>query len=312
MKPQRPAGDRKTHLESPNRDSYLQHSGPSLKRKRDVKPEQENDPKLQEYLEVMQPISKSRMWANEDLSKSKPEKQDIPAEAWSKDGIVAQSNVEADLEYQEVPRKRKARNEQDSEHALPTPAEVIPPETVPSDPVPSSTADVETRMDTGEPAATDDDWLRSRTSRLLGLIDDDEEGLPTHKVAVDAVKSQQSEALDVNNKESGLPSPSANAGPVSGNVQPAESEALQSEATAAIANRLFIRNLPYTATEEDLQQFFESREHGHIEEVRKPFSDALVISIANRVLMNIPIGTAYAAMHVMSTRNSILVDAFCF
>ncbi|KAL8630021.1 hypothetical protein Q9189_004273 [Teloschistes chrysophthalmus] len=270
LTPQNPAGDRRSHLGSPYRDPQLQHSGASLKRKRHVKPEQENDPKLQEYLEVMQPSSKSRMWANEDLSESKPEQEGIPVEDQSKDGFIAQSNVEADLEYQEVPKKRKARDEKNSKHESPTPIEAIPPETVPSNPVPGSTADVETRVHTGEPAATDDDWLRSRTSRLLGLIDDDEEDLPTHKVAVDAVKAQQSEALDVNNKEAGLQSPSANARPNSENVQPAEPETLQNEATATTANRLFIRNLPYTATEDDLQQFFESQGRGHIEEVHLP------------------------------------------
>lgn len=272
MKPQRAAEDRSSHPEKPDKDPSLQHSTVSHKRKRDSNPEQENDSKLQEYLEVMQPSSKSRMWANEDLLDPKPDQQGILVEDRYKEGVVAQPNVEADLEYQEVPRKRKARSQENPKHALPSPTEAVPSETIPGDPIPASSADAETRMDAGEPAATDDDWLRSRTSRLLGLIDDDNEDLPTHQAPVSAVEARQSEAPGVDRKGFGLPSLSASARSDSGNVQDAKSEALlpnaEGEATTITAGRLFIRNLPYTATEDDLQQFFGSGGNGHFEEVR--------------------------------------------
>jgi multiple RNA-binding domain-containing protein 1 len=54
--------------------------------------------------------------------------------------------------------------------------------------------------------------------------------------------------------------------------------------------RLFVRNLPYSASEDDLRRHFEP--FGPLEEVRiSPFS--LVISV--HFMMNIQIGTAYAS-----------------
>ncbi|KAL8695107.1 MAG: hypothetical protein Q9218_000385 [Villophora microphyllina] len=272
LKQQRHPRNASSHITRHNDEHPSEDSKISLKRKRDDKPHPENDSKLQEYLHVMQPTSKSRTWANEDPSKFKPEQQDVAVEDESEYVDTMPVNGAADSEYQEVPHKQMARHQEDPKHTLPTPAKIALSETVPSNPGPDSTAETGTRMDIGGLAATDDDWLRSRTSRLLGLVDDDVEDLATHKATVDAVEVPQNEVPGV---EGFRPrSPSAATEMDNKDVQHAKSEALlpdyESNATAATTDRLFVRNLPYTTTSDDLQQYFESRGRGHIVEVHLP------------------------------------------
>jgi len=71
--------------------------------------------------------------------------------------------------------------------------------------------------------------------------------------------------------------------------------------------RLFVRNLPYTATEDDLREHFQP--FGALEEVRLEISYFLFGLFS--FMMNIQIGTAYAYACDVNWTN-ILVDASCF
>lgn len=286
----------------------------SLKRKRDDQSNPNNDPKFQEYLEVMQPTSKSRTWANEQLPGRKSEQQAVSIDDGSKVGAVGQVKDEADSEYQSVPKMKEHKAPKVLEQAPPTSPGIISAQALPENAGPGSATEDSQRSDTEVRAATDDDWLRSRTSRLLGLVDDDEDDPSAYAKTLSLEEKSKGEALSI--KEASGPKT------LSANGQPEDEEALQgvsaalptddigADATAA-TDRLFIRNLPYVATESDLQQLFQHIGHGHIEEVRGLYLLSPRFQCSMQFLMNILIGTTYA-MHVMSSRNSILVDALRF
>jgi hypothetical protein len=103
----------------------------------------------------------------------------------------------------------------------------------------------------------DDDWLRSRTSRLLDLVDPDEIPIPTAPISMDgpAIVQEEASALDLDPpQEADLEKEN-------------EAETLDPEIEKIRVNgRLFVRNLPYSATEDDLRKHFES--YGNLEEVR--------------------------------------------
>lgn len=221
----------------------------------------EADPKLKEFLEVMQPASKAKKWdTGVDDSEEPPTKIqaiDLP-------------EGESDGEYEVVPKKAKKSS------PLPIMAPVVAaPTTIPvADPeiVDEPMLDI---------SATDDDWLRSRTNRLLDLVD-----------PADAVIASAPVSASVNTvAETTIPQADDTVDDVQ-EVTPVEEEDEEEEkpdpTLEAIKSngRLFVRNLPYTATEEDLRAHFEP--FGGLEEV------SYILICSPRFMMNIQIGTAYA------------------
>ncbi|KAF2401768.1 RNA-binding domain-containing protein [Trichodelitschia bisporula] len=212
-----------------------------LKRKRNVATE-EQDPQLKEYLGVMQAPSKSKTWAN-DMMDGIDEVQSTTVPLV----LSAEAGPESDDEYQTVPKKAK-RAVSDGEEEVPAQL-AVPQRTETAGNREQAT--VEQRKPTDE---TDDDWLRSRTSRLLDLVDEDGE-LPVRGKPL-AEQSNES------------------AGPIAQTVQP-ETEAEEASAPTNADEekirgtaRLFLRNLPYSVSEDDLRDRFCL--FGQVEEVHVP------------------------------------------
>jgi multiple RNA-binding domain-containing protein 1 len=224
-------------------------------------PSAEEDPKLKEYLEVMKPKSKKRTWENDDaLLNSKDDS--VPAEHH-----MAVDAGASDDEYEEVPRKNKRTkvdspsNEQAQVEA--TPAEVAEP--------PSNQVE-ETAQDNaaGNAPVSDADWARSRTSRLLGLLDDEEEeeevGRPKARAA--SVSSSDMEDAPSKTGPTRTTTTTTTTEPVTAPppTEPTQPDT-EAEPTGVRASmRLFVRNLPYGVQEADLQSEFEP--YGNLEEVR--------------------------------------------
>ncbi|TLS29058.1 hypothetical protein PpBr36_00714, partial [Pyricularia pennisetigena] len=201
------------------------------------------DPKLKEYLETMNlkpggaAAESSAMIVDTDQAGTKPS-----------EALVGLEN-ESDDEYEEIPTrpvKRQAVEAKDNTAAVvvkAAPAEVPPPEA----PAPHESTDTPAQVDVTP--ATDDDWLRSRTNRLLDLIDPDdpkalqpvpaEEPAPVLEAAPETDQPPRDEMQDEKPK------------PVPEKIQkddPVES--------IRKTSRLFVRNLPYSATEDDLKSVF--------------------------------------------------------
>lgn len=233
------------------------------------------DPKLREFLKVM---GKPRESALADASGAGDEN---PTHAVPE---VALPEGESDDEYEKIPSRREKQEKHKSEPPLR--ASVVKAQ-VPA-PLPPSkeegqqgvyddleggaaSGDVEKpesadQDNEGAPHATDDDWLRSRTNRLLDLMDPedlppqptgdtgnaeppgDTDGHPepeeTHQESPQEVADEEpSVKMDVD--------------------QPSEDGTVE---TIRRTSRLFVRNLPYGATEDDIRACFEK--FGTIQEVR--------------------------------------------
>jgi multiple RNA-binding domain-containing protein 1 len=251
-----------------------------LKRKRnDI---DESDPKLKEFLQVMQPKSKSKVWNTETLD------EEHLGEPPKKVQALELPEADSDNEYEMVPKKSR------KEQLLPEPAAQInlptATTTVSTEPEPGLVGIPKTLPEpTTDPAATDDDWVRSRTNRLLDLVD------PTDVAVFPVSKDGQQTSSPIDDPI-----------PAISNKILAEDEHISkddvddeipsdkpdnTEEVIRASGRLFVRNLPFTATEEDISRHFET--YGPLEEVIA-FSRIIL-----NFMMNIQIGTSYAYKHLM-------------
>jgi len=207
----------------------------------------EEDPKLKEFLEVMQPASKIKKWATDAVETDTNEPP-------SKIQAIEVPEADSDNEYETVPKKTRKSSPPKATTPIPVPASAVENAETP-DP-----AEDEPMIDIS--AVNDDDWLRSRTNRLLDLVDLDD--LPaqqpqqTSEVAnVGVVSEPTREEATIDEQETFDEQ----------NDFAEEEEDKPDPVLEAISSngRLFIRNLPYTATEEDIRHHFEP--YGALDEV---------------------------------------------
>jgi multiple RNA-binding domain-containing protein 1 len=174
----------------------------------------------------------------------------------------------SDDEYEEVPSRQAKRLQRQSATATAPTAQAIPERrTDQSADGGAAESDAMDVHSTGAAAATvadDDDWLRQRTNRLLDLVGADEldaEKPEPAPAAAQAPKPQPtSEREDddapenVVSDDQATHSPEAKEG---GKESPLDS--------VRKTRRIFVRNLPYTATEDELRKYF--TQFGELEEV---------------------------------------------
>lgn len=252
---------KRQHADTLEQGAMDSDSDERKKRKRDSPVDVGGKPKLQEFLEVMRPPSKSKIWENQDAEISRGSAE--PAMAQSTMTRSAPSGVGDE----HAPKKMK--NERQSGEKNAEPAEPIVPMDVPSVDVKAIPNDSDLSQEVAEEplarsvAASDADWLRSRTSRLLGLVDDDDtqaaippEDAPTPRIRLSEVPQPiiEGSVSDASTQMNGE----------------LEVERAMTEDEIVSNGRLFVRNLTYTITEQDLRKHFEDRSLGIIEEVHLP------------------------------------------
>ncbi|KAJ5758144.1 uncharacterized protein N7511_006838 [Penicillium nucicola] len=238
------------------------------KRKRSEE-DKSKDPKLQEYLSLMGQSSKTRTWANDD-DMAKPSVVTAP---------VINQPVQEDTQTEELPsHPKKAKTEK------PSVAENAQPEPIVIDNNDKAENQEEPEQDnTAEPEeaapVSDADWLRSKTSRLLGLLDEEEQDeFDQHKAEAPADSDSESSAGDKSppvrneSRTEAIENIAPNMTDVDSEPQEApEVPAPEDPNLDLIRNsaRLFLRNLAYDTTEADLQPLFER--FGKIEEIHVAF-----------------------------------------
>ena len=237
----------------------------SLKRKRETPGTEEKNLKLQEFLEVMKPQTKAGPTRAAEQSEVAPESKE-----------PAQTNVEteqdSDEEYQNIATKRRAKERKHVPDADVTPrtSQAITQPKI-RDPLPDSPHEtledgqdaptLETDVHNSIAPANDADWLRSRTSRLLGLDDEDEGGARDQQSPeVDSVASQNptggARTLVVDEGNEGSPDTTADHSTIEF-ATPAEAEhKADVEVKIRGSKRLYLRNLAYNITEDDLRESF--------------------------------------------------------
>jgi multiple RNA-binding domain-containing protein 1 len=208
---------------------------------------------------VYQPPSKAKTWANDDVQADAGNTQ--TAEVVEQ---VEAPEGESDDEYQVIAKKPKTTQS----------AEVPPPSSHQASNGPDAPNDSQPEAETDEglveqneqstPAAggapvSDADWLRSRTNRVLDLVEDDEvpskppattsSSLPVVDQADDA---QEPEEMDVEQIDT---------------AQPETTDVPSEEDKIRQTGRLYLRNLHYDVTSDDLREQFSK--YGDLEEVSR-------------------------------------------
>lgn len=214
-----------------------------------------SDPRLREFLQVMQP--------------SRTQGKDIPEDQFANNEIP---EGESDGEYELIQaHKRKQRAEGQQAEKPYGSAVVGRPETSASTEKPAErpTSPAAEPSETIAPAhaagadATDDEWLRSRTSRVLDLMDVDDLQPPPQRTEDEAVETEPTaDSLAENSNDE-----------VGADEKRTSSELLDIDSavqTIQQTSRLYVRNLPYQATEEDVAERFEK--FGELEKVRVFFT----------------------------------------
>ncbi|KAK1781044.1 hypothetical protein QBC45DRAFT_406520 [Copromyces sp. CBS 386.78] len=215
------------------------------------------DPKLQEYLDVMGAHPSKKMRNAEGLPTTVDEVLAPAVPAGLEDG-------ESDDEYEQIPARTQNQPthiaDQEMVDAPPvagvassaTPAAVEPSESAP--PV---------SLD-----ATDDDWLRSRTNRLLDLVDPDDAAFALRLAAPAAAAAPAPvPTASVENTASAK----TEEHPADGSKATAGTSKQDPESAISMiekTSRLFLRNLSYTVTEDDVREHF--AKFGTLEEVHVP------------------------------------------
>ncbi|KAK2027203.1 RNA recognition domain-containing protein [Colletotrichum zoysiae] len=240
------------------------------KKKRKREDLDESDPKLREFLQVMGP---SKNAANE--------MPDVLDPVAAKEQKKLLQDGESDDEYEAIPSRPEKRQMRElpkgEQGSMPTPEkdEVMPD----AAPVPESAEDVPQEQPPVPPtnvATTDDDWLRARTNRLLDLVDDDEVlQPPAQQVEGETVGHTPAEQQKQPAKASELPTSGETEGGAAAENAPALSGKVEENDALAIIKRnarLFVRNLPFSANEEDLSTHF--GQYGELQEVHLPVTAA--------------------------------------
>ena len=233
--------------------------------------EKSTNPKLQEFLEVMQPPSKSKIWANEGAAGSGANSIPIVESV-----DVPRMDDGSEEDYEPVPKKRRR-----------SPLAVSQPEKTPSQEMVRSageignqspditTKDSENKNLPVPPeltlaASSDVDWLRSRTSRLLGLVDDDDAITPN----LPTTENNNRDKIIVNTKphkpemrtsEAGSQTDEIRVQGVEDTDNPHNDHPENRIEESSSTGRLFVRNLSYATSVDDLRAHFSN--YGALAEV---------------------------------------------
>lgn len=235
-------------------------SSDQRKRKRDDLTKHSENGKLQEYLEVMQPSSKSKIWSNEDLI-TNPGLNPIPNNHLN--------DELGDEEYEPVPKKPVTPLQTEEPggilHTIDEKSHENINVALPIDHIPNDNVQP---IDPLAPVPSDEDWLRSRTSRLLDLPGTDE--LLDLDTSTSQYHKTEAEKLTIHAE----PTVKAKSDAVTQTDDGFSRKDLTLDSSSDLRNeaeenftRLFVRNLSYTTTAKDLREYLETQGLNSIEEV---------------------------------------------
>lgn len=220
----------------------------------------ESDPKLKEYLDMMRPGQTTSSKLEGIYGQQPGEQKDVEM-------AVVPVDAESDDEYETIPAKKPKHHEEAVEEAPAAQVHAPPPVVDPPQDVDQDMPDAK-----GPADATDDDWLRQRTNRLLDLVDaDDQSALPRPP----APPTRTPAATSAPPPPTTDPAEAALArGPSETPSEPVVEKTGEEAATEQVlrTGRLFVRNLPFKVTEAELTKHF--KKYGETEEVHIPVSSS--------------------------------------
>lgn len=200
----------------------------------------------------MQHSSKTRTWANDDI---------IPAATAPTDPAVVETQ---DASQDKVSRPVKKSKVVETETPTQASKTSAVQNNINADEIQPEKGDKTEEDASGEEddqPKSDMDWLRSKTSRLLGLLDEEEQAESNSRPA--APGNNKVEPIEEEESDENQETPAAEM-PVA--EEPAEEKDYNADIELIrISGRLFLRNLAYDATEADLETVFAP--FGKIDEV---------------------------------------------
>ena len=311
----------------------------SKKRKREDL-DVESNPKLREFLDVMNTQNKGLSSTADVTSSMGAGVYGVAGDVPVLDAVFADAEEsENEEEYQSISTKKaKTTKDEEIESSLaaatadstaavagwPTRVAAITATSIEEEEAKPAQAAPEEALMPLQPkldaSATDGDWLRSRTNRLLDLLDPSELPAPPQPVAAPvaaptpAVAAPSAPAVakkhdkgmpdaknEKNNENDDYENPIRRlaptvAAPAAPTPAPAPAVPLSAEEQIRKTSRLFVRNLPYDATEAQIQKYFTA--FGAVQEVSSDIFCLLFfccIHASNPFPNDEPqIGTAYA------------------
>lgn len=247
-------GKTPTSLKDASQDVHNSEKSGTAQNSGETAPE---NPKLQEFLAVMKPASKKRAWDHEADDEQVQQEEEIKLSEGLED--------KDDSEYEELVTRSKRQKRVDS---TTTKSKVTIDEVQEEVPLKASTGvreeadpSAEAEADTTPRPVSDSDWARSKTSRLLGLVDDDDND--GNDVATTQIEKSGHDSASSEYEAVQEPSPEA-----AELAQPQKAEpgdALAAVDAVRASMRLFLRNLSYNVKAQDLESEF--LQYGNIEEV---------------------------------------------
>ncbi|KAJ1985004.1 Multiple RNA-binding domain-containing protein 1 [Dimargaris cristalligena] len=251
-----------------------------------------NNPKFQEFAQVMAPRHQSKTWANDDLPgtqndttiapslKTTKVKAQVHAVPNKKPGgagmVVTKTHVtfaDSDDEYEDMPSKPTEKA---------TPASAAPKKEQSDGESDEKNEGEDAPTEAPEPAMSDLEWVRSRM-RNTDLTDVDLDAEAVAETTGDNPHSDSASSSDeepivdaaidevVSDTKMAKPTmPAPETPPTFDNPGKVDTKAADYDPQEIImeTGRLFLRNLPYTCTEEDLRKRFEK--FGPLAEVHMP------------------------------------------
>ncbi|EEQ86304.1 pre-rRNA processing protein Mrd1 [Blastomyces dermatitidis ER-3] len=243
----------------PNSRHATSANSTTLKRKHD-QVEQKQDPKLQEYLAAMQPAMKSKTWADDGIvvitNGVSTDSAQIQPSSKTEEPNIKTKRLRPDHKPAFKKQQRERPNNVSEDNSIAEKARSIEPENEPE------ATSVE------EAPKSDMDWLRSRTSRLLGLVEEDEdEGGPSTAQIREIEESEDSDYESTRRGNAQEASPPVQKEPPNPSDKNESFDANIGQLRET--GRLFVRNLLYNASESDLESLFSP--FGKIDEVHVAF-----------------------------------------
>lgn len=234
-------------------------------------PNGKSNDKLEEYLAVMQPPKKSRTWADDGFNttvappavSTEPPQEDDTTELpqrESKRRKIDRSEQAGSITSARPENAHNADSSRDTEQTRELPNQTSVDEGVENE---TGLNDTPLDIEDENEAKTDADWLRSKTSRLLGLLDDDEQAEMNAPAPERKAESESSDE-EADGPARNIPDAS-NRKSEAQPMEPVEEEVDTNIEMIRNTGRLFIRNLPYHADEAGLEAVFSP--FGKLEEV---------------------------------------------
>ncbi|KAL5339108.1 hypothetical protein BJX70DRAFT_365014 [Aspergillus crustosus] len=262
-----PANDALTAARNSRQNLPSDAAGNALKRKRDGEP-LPKDSKTQEYLSLLQHPSKTRTWANDDQIPP----VEVDSHAHAQEQPADSTDDIQELTFAQRKKAKLGQENKDSSSAPPNAGHSPTAHEEKTESVSEVSAEEkqgkqedqeDQEDDQTQGPVSDSDWLRSKTSRLLGLLDKDEqESFDSPAPVSDNTPVAYSTVNAAEPASPEEPTETVEEPPVAPEVD-------TNIETIRLSARLFIRNLSYDTREPDLEPVFSS--FGRIEEIHVAF-----------------------------------------